>query len=96
MNEILHWVHTKTNKESLIEIKELMETEKNFILANKEDISDFYQVNLLTKEQNKNLMYGMEITTKELLSFIVIAKNNQGIKELFKLLSLNITSFSKG
>lgn len=88
MNEILHWVHTKTNKESLIEIKELMETEKNFILANKEDTSDFYQVNLLTKEQNKNLMYGMEITTKESLSYIVVAKNNQGIKELFKLLSL--------
>lgn len=88
MNEILHWVHTKTNKESLIEIKELMETEKNFILANKEDISDFYQVNLLTKEQNKNFMYGMEITTKESFSYIVIAKNNQGIKELFKLLSL--------
>ena len=33
MNEILHWVHTKTNKESLIEIKELMETEKNFKIS---------------------------------------------------------------
>lgn len=97
---VLNCVRTNKNKESLIDLKELMECETFFILANQEDLSEFYKAYELTKDQNKTLYYGMEVQLeeKEAIHLILIAKNNQGLKELSKLLSLekkNIKTLEK-